>query len=119
MKYIFMFSFLIAARCSAQDSSTYMKDDVLYTKSGYRIKEKQMVKIGTGTMPDGDFKYIRIAATSLMQYSGTNRNAVNASNSLTARSGGYEFKVVRIDNRGTKKHGYNYYPVINVGGRPV
>ncbi|MBP6477299.1 MAG: SHOCT domain-containing protein [Chitinophagaceae bacterium] len=106
---------IISFSAFAQDSTTYLKDDKLYTQSGYVIEEKQMVKIGTGTMPDGDFKYIRIAATSLMQYSGNNRSAVNSSNSLPGRNRGYEYKVVRIDKRGTKKRGYNYYPVINVG----
>jgi hypothetical protein len=116
MKYILVLASLFAVNYSfSQDTLTHMQDDVLITQSGYIIKEKQMLKIGTGTMPDGDFKYIRIAATSLMQYTGTNRGAVNSANSLSARNKGYEYKVVRIDKRGTKKHGFTYYPVINVG----
>lgn len=116
MKILMLPFLLIITSCAAaQDSATHYVDDKLYTKSGFVIAEKQMLKIGTGTMPDGDFKYIRIAATSLMQYNGNNRSGVNSANSLPGRSRGYEYKVVRIDKRGTKKNGYNYYPVINVG----
>ncbi len=116
MKYFILFFCMVLSGISySQDSVTYMKDDVLYTKSGYQIREKQMIKIGTGTMPDGDYKYIRIAATSLMQYTGNDRSAVNSANSLPSRNRGYEYKVVRIDTRGNKKHGYTYAPVINVG----
>lgn len=100
----------------SQDTThTRYQNDTLFTKSGYKIAENQMLKIGTGTMPDGDFKYIRIAATSLFQYTGTNRSAVNSSNSLASASAGFEYKVVRIDKYGNKKHGFVYYPIINVG----
>lgn len=98
-----------------ENSNLRYENDTLYTTSGFKITEKQNLKIGTGTMPDGDFKYIRIAATSLFQYTGTDRSAVNSANSLNARSAGFEYKVVRIDKYGNKKRGYVYYPIINVG----
>ena len=111
------FASIILLHCNSQTDSSETKliKDTLFTKSGFKIYEKQMLKIGTGTMPDGDFKYIRIAATSLMQYTGTDRSAVNASNSLQAANKGFQYKVVRIDTYGNKKHGYQYYPIINVG----
>lgn len=116
MKIIVVVFLLLSGLCMAQnDSTTYFANDTLHTQSGYKIVDGQNLKIGTGTMPDGDFKYIRIAATSLFQYSGTDRSAVNSSNSLPASNRGFSYKVVRIDKYGSKKRGWAYYPIINVG----
>lgn len=119
MKKTILFFFLsvaITTIYSQSDSSvTRLENDTLYTKSGFKITENQQLKIGTGTMPDGDFKYIRIAATSLFQYTGNDRSAVNSANSLYASSRGLQYKVVRIDKYGNKKRGFVYYPIINVG----
>lgn len=51
----------------------------------------------------------------LEQYQGNNRSGVDSANSLPSRNRGFDYKVVKIDKRGNKKHGYTYYPVINVG----
>lgn len=101
--------------CAQDDIETKFENDTLYTKSGFKIYDNQMLKIGNGSMPDGDFKYIRIAATSMFQYTGTDRSRVNSANSLPASNRGFSYKVVRIQKYGTKKNGYTYYPIINVG----
>jgi hypothetical protein len=117
MKSLLTILLLIPFYCLAQNDSseTRLVNDTLVTKSGFKISEKQMLKIGTGTMPDGDFKYIRIASSSFFQYYGNDRSAVNSANSLQSSSKGFQYKVVRIDKYGTKKHGFQYYPIINVG----
>ncbi len=37
--------------------------DTLYTSSGFIVYVGQKLKIGTGSTPDGDFKFIRKSAT--------------------------------------------------------
>ncbi|MDE3124640.1 MAG: hypothetical protein KGK14_03930, partial [Bacteroidota bacterium] len=53
--------FLFVKSYSQNKYSTLPKlvGDTLFTTSGYKIVEKQDIKIGTGSMPDGDFKFIR------------------------------------------------------------
>lgn len=113
-KTLFLFFFPLLSQ--AQDSTnSKMQGDTLISATGFKVYKGQQIKVGSGTMPDGDFKYIRIAATSMFQYQGTNKSAVNSANSLPARSGGLQYKVVRIDEYGNKKRGYVQYPIINVG----
>jgi outer membrane lipoprotein-sorting protein len=45
--------------------------DTLFTTSSYKIVEGQEIKIGTGSMPDGDFKFIRRNAMSIFSYYST------------------------------------------------
>lgn len=99
----------------AQDSTNKMVGDTLVSDYGFKVYKDQQLKVGTGTMPDGDFKYIRIAQTSLFQYQGNDRAGVNSANSLQSNARGLQYKVVRIDKYGNKKRGYVYYPIINVG----
>lgn len=114
-----LFYALIAIASYSQNDSSYteLRKDTLFTRSGFKIYSGQMLKIGTGTMPDGAFKYIRIASTSLLQGMGdrTYHTRINPANSLPAANHGFKYKVVRIDKYGHKKHGYRYYPIINVG----
>jgi hypothetical protein len=86
-------------------------------KCGYKIIEGEKINIGTGSTDDGNFKFIRRSATSMSQFSSTsgNNNAVNSANALPRASSKLEYKVVRIDKRGSKKHGYVLYPIINIG----
>jgi hypothetical protein len=93
------------------------ENDTLYTISGFTVTKDQKLKIGTGAMPDGDFKYIRTSSTSLFQYRSNNgyQGLANQANAFSRGNSGLEFKVIRIDKRGTKKNGFVYYPVINSG----
>jgi hypothetical protein len=74
----------------------------------------QKLKLGTGTMNDGDFKYIRKSNTSLFAYYSPNGNqsAANSANALRRNQSGLEYKVIRIDEKGNKKLGYVYYPIL-------
>ena len=91
------------------------ENDSLITSCGYAIAPGTMLKIGTGALPDGDFKYIRVSATSLFQSTGNSRAYNNSSNSFAAGFGGMTYKVIRIDEHGDKKHGFAYYPIISQG----
>ena len=87
--------------------------------NGVIYKVGDYIKLGTGSMPDGDFKYIRINAASLFRYySNTGYNGLaNQANSMPRASSGMKFKIIRIDRRGTKENGYVYYPIIKAGAR--
>lgn len=108
--------FLLLFPFSAKSQTTRFENDTLFLSNGWKITEDQRLKIGTGSTPDGDFKYIRISATSMFSFTGTNKAAVNSANALPRSCSGLEYKVVRIDKRGTKRTGYNYYPIIGGGG---
>lgn len=91
-------------------------NDSLYTSSGMIIGKGQKVKLGIGTMPDGDFKFIRINSSSIffnneVRYYNSDFNA-NAANSMNRRQSGKEFTVVKIEKRGNESHGYTYYAVV-------
>jgi hypothetical protein len=92
-------------------------DDTLFTTSGYKIIVGQEINIGTGTTPDGDFKFIRRNSTgfgTLMLM--TDNNSYNKSQlSLPRNVAGHKGKVVKFVTRGTRKTGFTYEPLITFG----
>lgn len=110
MKRLFTLLFLLIATAPA-----FSQIDTFSTSTGYKYWEGKTIQLGTGSMQDGDYKYIRISATSLMQYMGTDRAAVNSANSMPASANGQFFKIIRVDSRGSKKHGYVDYAILNSG----
>lgn len=94
-----------------------MNGDTLYTSSGFKLSEKQDVKIGTGAMSDGDFKFIRTNSASLFAYQSTTgyKGLANQANSFSRSQSGLTYKIKRIESRGNKKHGYVYYAIIGRG----
>jgi hypothetical protein len=85
------------------------------------IKKGDYLKVGVGSMPDGDFKYIRTNSGSLLNVrtdnmgSFTNNSYQNQANAFSRSNSGLKFKVLRVENRGTKKNGYVYYAIITDG----
>lgn len=105
-----------SARSFAQDSTiAHMVGDSLVTASGFKIGDNQKLKVGIGSTPDGDFKFIRVSSTSVWAAYGNDRNAVNSYNSLPRNSAGHELKVIRFDKRGNKRMGYVVYPIVTTG----
>lgn len=89
--------------------------DTLYTASGFKFYSGQTVKLGNGTMPDGNFKYIEITETSIAHHGsflGNQNTYANQANSLPRKFSGMTAQILRIDVRGDKKSGYSYYPII-------
>jgi len=101
----------------AQDTFPKLNGDTLYTSTGFKVVEGEKVKIGVGSTSDGDFKFIRRSSTSMFAYHSTTgyQGLANAANALPRNQAGLEYKIVRIDKRGTKKTGFVYYPIINIG----
>lgn len=100
-----------------QSGEAKYENDTLHTKSGYTVAPKQKLKIGTGSMNDGDFKFIRTSSTSLLQYSSNSgyNGLANQANSFSRSNAGLEYEVLRIDKRGNKRNGYVYYPIVSQG----
>lgn len=109
---------LISITAFSQTPATKYENDTLYTTSGFKIALGDKLKIGTGSMPDGDFKFIRTSSTSMFAYHSTTgyKGLANQANSFSRGNSGLEYKVIRIDKRGTKKNGFVYYPIIQQGG---
>lgn len=103
----------------AQSDLPKIEGDTLYSSSGYKIGKGQDLKIGTGTMTDGDFKYIRINSGSLLKYTSTAgyQGLANQANSLPRSRSGQSLKVIKVEARGNKKRGYNYFVVLGGAAR--
>lgn len=93
------------------------ENDTLYISSGYKIVVGQSLNIGTGSTPDGDFKFIRRNSTGFgtMMYT-TNSNSYNKSMfSLPRNMAGHKGEVIKIVTRGNKRIGFTYEPLVTFG----
>ncbi len=110
---------LLNANISVAQNSDLPKleNDTLYTSSGYTITVNQTLKIGTGSTPDGDFKFIRRNSTGFgTLISTTDNNAYNKSQfSLPRNMAGHKGTVVKIVKRGSKKIGFTFEPLVTFG----
>ncbi len=109
---IIAFILSISITIKAQDELPRLDNDTLYTTSGFKITKKQTLKLGMGSTPDGSFKFVRINSASLFGYNSDRPNAANYANAGPRSMAGHEYKVLKIEKRGTKKTGYVYYCVL-------
>lgn len=97
---------------SAQDSTLpRIVKDTLFTTCGYKIVEGSDIKLGVGSLPNGDFKYIAISA-------GSWANLMDQSMSKSGigrRYNGHLLRVKRFRKDGNKKHGYVYNLIVGGG----
>lgn len=114
-----MFSVIFSNAFSQNNDSALPKfvNDTLFTASGYKIAVGQEINIGTGSTPDGDFKFIRRNSTGFgTMMATTDNNAYNKSQlSLPRNMDGHKGKVVKIVARGNNKIGITYQPLITFG----
>lgn len=110
-------AFLFSAAYSQDSELPKIIGDTLFTTSGYNIVEGQEIKVGRGTMVDGDFKYIRTNSSSIFAYYSTTgyNNQANSANAFPRRNSGLKYKIKSVEKRGNKKHGYVYYAKIGSG----
>lgn len=114
MKKLLTFAAVLAANISVAQTTDLPKisGDTLYTTSGFKVVKGDELKIGTGTMPDASFKFIRTNSASFFNYSATNQARANEANSLPRSTSGQKLKVIRVEARGNKKRGFNYFAVL-------
>lgn len=90
--------------------------DTLYSSDGYKVYKGLELHIGIGSTPDGDFKYIRRNSTGFgAMMATTDNNSYNKDQfSLKRTYAGHKGEVVKIVERGSKKTGYVYEPLISL-----
>lgn len=98
-----------------EEGKVNISPDSIMHKSGFVFKKGIELKLGSGTMPDGSFKYIRINASSIMGYTSNTQNAANSANALPPSFSGRNSEVVKLQRRGNNKYGYQDYAIIKLG----
>ena len=89
---VLFIAFLFASDLFSQDS--------LVHKSGYVFRKGENVKMGIGTLINGDFKFVRISSQSLLWSQNESQNA------LPARFAGLNGEIANISQRGSKNRGF-------------
>ncbi|WP_278552513.1 SHOCT domain-containing protein [Elizabethkingia bruuniana] len=117
MKKVLLVFLFLSFGISYSQTLPHVKNDTLITSTSYKIYAGLDLKIGTGSMNDGDFKFIRRNAASLFNYYSTTgyQGLANQSNSFSRSNSGLTFKVKKIMPRGSEKNGYVYYVKIGSG----
>ncbi|MDN3691301.1 SHOCT domain-containing protein [Chryseobacterium tructae] len=113
---VFLLTLLVFGVSFAQTAPTF-ENDTLTTSTGFKVYEGLDLKIGTGSMNDGDFKFIRTNASSMFNYTSTTgyQGLANQANSFKRSNSGLTFKVKKIMPRGSKRNGFVYYAKIGSG----
>lgn len=82
--------------------------DTLFTTSGYKIVDGADLKLGKGSLPNGDFKHISV--------SDRNWATMGAKQEAVGRKwNGHKFRVKKFRKEGNKKRGYTYYVILGGG----
>lgn len=111
MKKIPFFLLFFPLFCYAQDDLPKVIKDTLFTTSGFRIIAGTDIKLGTGTLPNGDFKYISTSAGSWAALSDASMRNMH----VGRRYNGHLFHVKRFRVDGNKKRGYTYSLILGGG----
>lgn len=102
---------MLPALSHGQDELPKLIKDTLTTTSGFKIVAGTDVKLGTGTLPNGDFKYISISAGSWAALSDASMRDMH----VGRRYNGHLFHVKRFRVDGNKKRGYTYSLILGGG----
>jgi hypothetical protein len=97
--------------------SQTFNNDTIITSTGYKVYEGLKIKIGAGSMNDGDFKYIRVNQNSMFNYYSTTgyQGLANQANSFPRSQSGLQYEVKKVMERGNKNRGFVYYAKIMMG----
>ena len=102
---------LLPTLAYCQDDLPKIDNDTLITTCGYKIISGTDIKLGTGTLPNGDFKYIAISAGSFAAIT----NPAMRNEHVGRRYNGHLFHVKRFRKDGNKKRGYTYSLILGGG----
>jgi len=95
----------------SQNDVTRIEKDTLFTTCGFKIKAGSDIKLGIGSLPNGDFKYVSISAASwanIMDHSMSKEG-------IGRRYNGHLLHVKKFRTDGNKKRGFVYYLVVGGG----
>ena len=115
MKALYMLLILFACKVSFGQELPILRNDTLFTTSGYYLAKGFNIKIGVGSTDDGDFKFIRINKGSVFKGYSANQSLANSANSFPRDQAGLYYRVNKIEARGNEKRGYVYYIKISKG----
>lgn len=108
----FFFLLALPLFTSAQNDLPRVDNDTLFTTSGFRVIVGADLKLGTGSLPNGNFKYVAISASSWANV----MDGGNMSKSgIGRRYSGHLVRVKKFRKDGNKKRGYVYNVIIGGG----
>jgi hypothetical protein len=113
MKYLLSMLLLVSTAVFAQEDPNGKVDtspDSIVHKSGFVFKDGTKVKLGLGSLPDGNFKYIRANNGGGMISIGGSGSSI-----LTSRYSGLNGEVSKVQRRGSRKLGYVDYAILKLG----
>lgn len=91
-----------------------LKKDTLFLAKGGYLVQGQNIKLGKGTRDNGFFKNIEVSTSSMFRTIG-NSNDIQGYNALASQYNNLEAKIIRFEDRGTKRTGKKYVAIIGVG----
>ncbi len=111
MKYSFsiLITFLTSLAVYGQPMPRSAASDTLVTSEGTRFIVGEDITLGTGTMQNGDFKFVTPSRASWTVLTGT-----AAYKNVPAKFSGHKCSIKAIKLYGSKKHGY--VPYLMLGG---
>lgn len=95
----------------AQSDQPKVIDDTLFTTTGFKAVAGTDIKLGTGTLPNGDFKYITMSSLSIIAINDPSHRPDPVSRKMS----GHLFHIKKFRKEGSKKRGYTYYLVLGGG----
>jgi hypothetical protein len=111
MKKAIVLFFALPLFCAAQDELPRVLKDTLFTTSGFRMVAGTDIKLGTGTLPNGDFKYVSISASSWANISDPSMSK----SGIGRRYNGHLVHVKKFRKDGNKRRGYVFYAIVGGG----
>jgi hypothetical protein len=118
MKKVLLTLALLTVGIYYSQTAPKFENNELITSTGYKVHTGSDLKIGTGTMDNGNFKFIRLNGSKSemdLTTSVISNRPTLWTNSFDRSNSGLTFKVKKIMTRGSKKHGYVYYAKIGKG----
>lgn len=97
--------------CKAQIELPKVDKDTLFTTSGFNVIVGMDLKLGAGSLPNGDFKYVAISASSWANI----MDASMSKSGIGRRYSGHLVRVKKFRKDGNKKRGYVYNVIIGGG----
>lgn len=111
MKKLLTYLLVLPLYAGAQTELPTIVDDTLITTSGFRAVAGTDIKLGVGTLPNGDFKYITESSLSIMSLNEPSRRPP----ALGRKLSGHLFRIKKFRKEGSKKRGFTYYLILGGG----
>ncbi|HEY4291306.1 MAG TPA: SHOCT domain-containing protein [Puia sp.] len=99
----------------AQSELPKVDNDTLLTTSGFKAIAGTDIKLGVGTLPSGDFKYISESSRS---FAALTRGPRYKPDPVGRKWNGHLFHIKKFRKEGTDERGYTWYVILG-GGGPV